>query len=98
MCHRHNSGARSSREREARLPSSRPRSPLPFRDPRSQGELRMFVHVVLFWMKEDAASGAREQLKRDCEQLLAKIPGARQCWAGHPAMTPREVVDNSYDV
>jgi hypothetical protein len=58
----------------------------------------MFVHVVLFWMKPGAPAGAREQLKTDCETYLGKIPTVRQVWAGHPAMTPREVVDNSYDV
>ena len=58
----------------------------------------MFVHVVLFWMNENAPEGARQQLAEDCEQYLAKIPTVRQLWAGRPAMTPREVVDNSYDV
>ena len=58
----------------------------------------MFVHVVLFWLKQDAPSNARQQLADDCRTYLAKIPGVRQCWAGHAAMTPREVVDNSYDV
>lgn len=58
----------------------------------------MFVHVVLFWMNEGAPEGARRPLAEDCEQYLAKIPGVRQLWAGRPAMTPREVVDNSYDV
>jgi hypothetical protein len=58
----------------------------------------MFVHVVLFWMKQDAPDGAREQLRHDCEQYLGKVPSVRQMWAGHAAMTPREVVDNTYDV
>ena len=58
----------------------------------------MFVHVVLFWMNEGAPDGARRQLAEDCEAYLAKIPAVRQLWTGRPAMTPREVVDNSYDV
>ena len=58
----------------------------------------MFVHTVYFWMKEDAPAGAREQLAADCQSYLAKIPAVRHLWAGHPAMTPREVVDNSYGV
>jgi hypothetical protein len=58
----------------------------------------MFVHVVLFWMKAGAPAGAREQLKSDCEAYLGKIPAVRKLWAGNPAMTLREVVDNSYDV
>ncbi len=58
----------------------------------------MFVHVVLFWMNEGTPDGARRQLVDDCQAYLAKIPTVRQLWAGRPAMTPREVVDNSYDV
>ncbi len=58
----------------------------------------MFVHVVLFWMKPGATDAARAQLAADCEAYLGKIPDVRQLWAGRPAMTPREVVDNSYDV
>lgn len=58
----------------------------------------MFVHVVLFWLNEDASDAAKRQLASDCEAYLAKIPGVRQLWAGRAAMTPREVVDNSYDV
>jgi hypothetical protein len=58
----------------------------------------MFVHVVLFWMKAGAPESARAQLKGDAEAYLGKIPDVRQLWAGRPAMTPRDVVDNSYDV
>ncbi len=58
----------------------------------------MFVHVVLFWMKDGTSDAARRQLVEDCQAYLAKIPTVRQLWAGRPAMTPREVVDNSYDV
>ena len=58
----------------------------------------MFVHVVLFWLNDGAPADARERLRADCEQYLGKVPSVRQLWAGRPAMTPREVVDNSYDV
>ena len=58
----------------------------------------MFVHVVLFWLKDDAPATAQAQLAADCQTYLAKIPGVRNCWAGRPAMTPRDVVDNSYAV
>ena len=58
----------------------------------------MFVHVVYFWMNPGAPEGARRQLVADCETYLGKIPTVRHLWAGRPAMTPREVVDNSYDV
>ena len=58
----------------------------------------MFIHVVLFWLKPNAPAAAREQVGAEARALLAKIPGVRHCWAGEAAMTPREVVDNSYDV
>lgn len=58
----------------------------------------MFNHVVLFWLKENAPAGEREALLADCRQLLGKIPGVKHLWAGKAAMTPRDVVDNSYDV
>lgn len=40
----------------------------------------------------------RGALLADCDQLLRKVPSVRQLHAGKPAMTPRDVVDNSYDV
>ncbi len=58
----------------------------------------MFVHMVFFWLKPDATDAAREQCIADCTGLLGQVPGVQQVWAGRPAMTPREVVDNSYDV
>ena len=58
----------------------------------------MFIHTVYFWLTENAAPTAREQLIRDCRQILGKIPTVRHLFAGPPAMTPRDVVDNSYAV
>jgi len=58
----------------------------------------MFVHTVFFWLMADAPTTAREQLVNDCRNYLGKIPAVRQLWAGVPAMTPRDVVDNSYAV
>jgi hypothetical protein len=58
----------------------------------------MFVHYVLFWMNPGTPDAARQQLVEDCYQYLAKVPTVRQLWSGRPAMTPRDVVDNSYDV
>ena len=58
----------------------------------------MFVHVVFFWMKPDAPPAHREQLLADCLSFLSGIPGVVAFDAGRPAMTPREVVDNTYDV
>jgi len=58
----------------------------------------MFTHVVFFWLKDGTPEGARQQLLRDCEKYLKAIPTVKYFQVGRPAMTPREVVDNSYDV
>lgn len=56
----------------------------------------MFVHTVFFWMKEDAPAGAAESTIQDCREILSRCPTVRQLYVGAPAMTPRDVVDNSY--
>ena len=58
----------------------------------------MFIHHVYFWLAPDAPASAKDQLLQDCKTLLSQIPGIVHLWAGPPAMTPREVVDNSYAV
>ena len=58
----------------------------------------MFVHVVFFWVPQDAPATAKQQIADDCRRLLSQIPGLISIEVGRPAMTPREVVDNSYDV
>ena len=58
----------------------------------------MFVHTVFFWMSPGAGEAERKQLVDDCLNYLGKCATVRQIWAGPPARTPREVVDNSYDV
>jgi hypothetical protein len=56
----------------------------------------MFIHTVYFWLHEGTPEAARQQLIDDCRGILAQIPTVRQLWAGPPAGTPRNVVDNSY--
>ena len=58
----------------------------------------MLIHTVYFWLMSGTTDKDREQLVNDCREYLGKIPTVRQLWAGRPAMTPREVVDNSYAV
>lgn len=58
----------------------------------------MFIHTVYFWLKPGTTDAARQQLLQDCRTMLTKIPTVRQLWAGPPAMTPRDIVDNSYAV
>jgi hypothetical protein len=58
----------------------------------------MFIHTVYFWLRPGATLAARDQLVNDCRELLGEIPSVVSIWAGVPAMTPRDVVDNSYGV
>jgi hypothetical protein len=58
----------------------------------------MFVHTVFFWLNEGTPASAVEQLVHDCRTVLKEVPTVQQLWAGLPANTPREVVDNSYGV
>ena len=59
---------------------------------------RMFIHCVYFWLTDTAGSDVKSSMTRDCVDLLSKIPTVRHVWSGQPAMTPRDVVDNTYDV
>jgi hypothetical protein len=56
----------------------------------------MLVHTVFFWLREGTDETARGRLVEDCHRLLGQVPGVRHLWAGGPADTPRDVVDNSY--
>ncbi len=58
----------------------------------------MFTHMVFFWLQDGTDPAVAGQLRDGCLELLGDIPGVRHIWAGPPAMTPREVVDNSYAV
>ena len=58
----------------------------------------MFIHTVYFWLKSGTTPAAQRQIVSDCREYLGKIPTVRHLWAGLPAMTPRDVVDNSYGV
>jgi hypothetical protein len=58
----------------------------------------MFVHTVFFWLNPGATEAQRKQLMDDCRDYLGEIPAVQGIWVGVPAMTPRDVVDNSYGV
>ncbi len=57
----------------------------------------LFVHSVYFWLKDDVTA---EQYNEFVEVLrgLEQIKSVQAMEVGHPAGTPRDVVDNSYDV
>lgn len=58
----------------------------------------MLIHTVFFWMSPDATPADRDNLLRDCREILPQVETVRSCRAGVPANTPRDVVDNSYGV
>lgn len=58
----------------------------------------MFTHLVFFWLKEGTPDAVRQEMIQDCNEKLKQIRAVRHLSAGRPAMTPRDIVDNSYDV
>jgi Stress responsive A/B Barrel Domain len=57
----------------------------------------MFIHHVYFWLKK---TGSKEDTAKLIEGLrkLSKVKTIQQFSIGIPAMTPRDVVDNSYAI
>jgi hypothetical protein len=58
----------------------------------------MFVHNVYFWFKDGTPESVREEMLAGIRDSLTKIHTGKHVWGGRPAMTPRDAVDNSYDV
>ena len=56
-----------------------------------------FVHAVYFWLKKDNPELV-EEFKTEALPKLAKISSIQSVYWGPPAGTPREVVDNTYDI
>ena len=56
-----------------------------------------FIHTVFFWMKEGVTEEQKADFKNNGLTALSKINSIYKFYAGPPAGTPREVVDNSYD-
>lgn len=57
----------------------------------------MFHHTVHFWLRDDLTQSQRQQFIEGV-RALGKSPNVAGVRVGIPAGTPREVVDNSYDV
>jgi hypothetical protein len=58
---------------------------------------KTFLHLVYFWLKEDAPADAAEKLIAGCLKLRS-VPGVVRLEAGTPAPSTRPVVDSSYGV
>ena len=54
-------------------------------------------HTVFFWLKPDLPDARRAAMIAALKGLTDS-PNVATCRVGVPAQTPREVVDNSYDV
>lgn len=55
-----------------------------------------FIHTVFFWMNEDVTEDQKADFAKNGLGELTKIPAIYKSYFGPPAMTPRDVVDNSY--
>ena len=55
-----------------------------------------YVHMVYFWLKEGVTQEQRTAFHQGVADLT-KCKTIQDAFIGPPAMTPREVVDNSYD-
>lgn len=58
----------------------------------------MLSHVVIFWIKPDAAADAADQLVAGCHQYLKDLPGVVNFHVGRMIPSHRPVVDQSYQV
>lgn len=55
-----------------------------------------FVHMVLFWMHNPSDEAEKTTFKKNLVTFLENVDVIRSYHVGTPAMTPRDVVDNSY--
>ena len=56
-----------------------------------------FIHTVYFWLNKDNPELLKE-FKEVALPKLATVPSIKNVYWGPPAGTPRDVVDNSYDI
>jgi len=55
-----------------------------------------FVHVVYFWLHNPDSPEDRNEFEGKLSKFIAASQYAKTKFIGVPAMTPRDVVDNSY--
>lgn len=56
-----------------------------------------FIHTVFFWMNENVTKEQKADFAKNGLGELVKVSSIYKSYFGPAAMTPREVVDNSYD-
>ena len=54
-----------------------------------------FIHMVFFWLRPDTN---QKQFIQSTSAFLDQVEVVRSYHLGTPAMTPRDIVDNSYSV
>lgn len=57
-----------------------------------------FLHLVYFYLPENACPESARQLAEAARKYLTHIPDVLRLEIGFPANTPRDVVDNTYGV
>ena len=55
-----------------------------------------YIHMVYFWLRDDVSEAQRSNFHQGVADLT-KCKTILDAFIGPPAMTPRDVVDNSYD-
>ncbi len=55
-----------------------------------------FVHTVFFWLKNPDNKEDRQAFEKSIHKFISSSKYTKTNFIGVPAMTPREVVDNSY--
>ncbi len=56
-----------------------------------------FIHTVFFWLHEEVTEDQKSDFELNGLGELIKLKDVHRGYYGRPAMTPRDVVDNSYD-
>ena len=57
-----------------------------------------FIHTVFFWMKEGVTEEQKADFVKNGLGKLAKAPTIYKVYYGPPAMSDRDVVDDSFDM
>lgn len=97
-CNLPNSHGEAQRWRICADIMERPSPPLARLNRLFQSDSLMLSHVVIFWIKPDAAPDAADTVLAGCHQYLKDLPGVAHFHAGKMVPSRRPVVDQSYQV